>query len=100
LRWPITLGDEEISLNGPRVVWKQQRVETVRRAQQAGTIDPAWDPIMLLNLLSSLAASWAIAPVYVNALREDGTGPQSQQRHRKAVLTIAAQMLKHAPPAD
>lgn len=100
LRLLVDTGDEEISLDDPRVIWLQQRIDTVRNAQRAGTIDPAWDPIMLLNLLSSLAASWAIAPTYVNALRAEGTGPQSQQGHRKAVLEIAAHMLNHAPQLD
>lgn len=100
LRLLVDVGDERIAADDPRIVWLERRIDSVRRAQESGTIDPAWDPVMLLNLLSSLAASWAIAPNYVNELRDGGSGQLARARHKQAVLQIAAQMLKTAPVVD
>lgn len=100
LRLLLDVGEEELPEDDPRVRLLSERVQAVRRAQAKGTIDPAWDPIMLLNLLSSLTASWAIVPAFVHQLRDRGSGPESRERHRKAVLDIADRFLRNAPRID
>ncbi|WTW92467.1 TetR family transcriptional regulator [Streptomycetaceae bacterium NBC_01309] len=38
------------------------KVDQLRRAQAAGQLDPAWDPLDVLVLLNQIAASWADKP--------------------------------------
>jgi hypothetical protein len=63
-----------------------QGTEVVRRAQRAGLVDPAWDPIELLRLILSLATYWASA-----------SGPPSElSRYRDTVEEAVRRLV--APP--
>nr|WP_243436887.1 hypothetical protein [Streptomyces sp. FH025] len=46
----------------PRASSQARAVEQVRRAQEAGHLDPAWDPRDVITFVSQLATSWAGQP--------------------------------------
>jgi hypothetical protein len=63
----------------------------VRRAQRAGLVDPAWDPIELLRLILSLATYWA------SASGPPSGGPVSElSRYRDTVEEAVRRLV--APP--
>ncbi|MDB5682797.1 MAG: hypothetical protein JWM75_495 [Sphingomonas bacterium] len=95
----LDVGGEEVAPDDPRLTWLRERAEVIREAQAIGTVHPGWDPVMLFELLSSLAASWVTAPLYVHRLTEFGAGERSLQRHRDTVLAIARRMIRKAPNA-
>jgi AcrR family transcriptional regulator len=86
-----------------RVTAVQERIESVKLAQKLGYIDPAWNPIMLLNMISSLAVSRVIAPSYVHEVGKtvdrDGSKRMAKQ-HRAAVVEIVHSLLAHAPKSE
>jgi AcrR family transcriptional regulator len=86
-----------------RVAAVQERIESVKLAQKLGYIDPAWNPILLLNMISSLAVSRVIAPVYVHEVGKtvdrDGSKRMGEQ-HRAAVIEIVHTLLANAPKAE
>lgn len=83
-----------------RVAAVQERIESVKLAQKLGYIDPAWNPILLLNMISSLAVSRVIAPSYVHEVGKtvdrDGSKRMANQ-HRAAVIEIVHTLLAKAP---
>lgn len=78
----------------------QERIDSVKLAQELGYIDPAWNPIVLLNMISSLAVSRVLAPNYVHEIGRtvdrDGSRKMAQ-RHRAAVIEIVHALLSRAP---
>jgi len=86
-----------------RVTAVQERIESVKLAQKLGYIDPAWNPILLLNMISSLAVSRVIAPSYVHEVGKtvdrDGSKRMARQ-HRTAVIEIVHTLLANAPKSE
>lgn len=70
-------GDE---LNGPA-----QALETIRRAQDAGHVDPAWRPDDLLVLLFGVGLAWASWPD-----PQAATDDPAEVAHRRAAVVEAA----------
>ena len=96
----LELGDTPLPADDFRVQAVRQRVEAVRVAQSRGYIHPDWDPVVLLNLISSIAMSHILAPGYVHELSDRCKAPASPEwfeRHRAAVLDISHRLLKEAP---
>ncbi len=96
----LELGDTPLPPDDFRVVSVSKRVEAVRAAQAQGKIHPDWDPVVLLNMISSLAMSHILAPVYVHELSDRGEAPTSPEwieRHRAAVLEISHRILEVPP---
>jgi AcrR family transcriptional regulator len=65
------------------------KIEQLRKAQQAGQLDPAWDPADILVFVSQLATSWAI---------QTGLAPAGEERDafmaaRRAAIVAAVQRL-------
>jgi AcrR family transcriptional regulator len=65
------------------------KIEQLRKAQEAGLLDPAWDPADILVFVSQLATSWAIqadlAPV--------GEERDAYMAGRRAAIVTAVQRL-------
>jgi AcrR family transcriptional regulator len=95
-------GNVSLPADDFRVAAVQERIDSVRLAQNLGYIDPAWNPILLLNMISSLAVSRVIAPSYVHEVGKtvdrDGSKTMAQQ-HRAAVIEIVQSLLSQAPKA-
>ena len=67
--------------------------DAVLRAQEAGVIDPAWNPDDLLILLFSLATAWAQSPeaLFTGAADPD---PDSRERRRNAAVAAACRIFE------
>jgi AcrR family transcriptional regulator len=93
-------GSTSLPADDFRVAAVAERIETVRLAQKLGHIDPAWNPLLLLNMISSLAVSRVIAPTYVHETGEAwacGDHRSTGKQHRTAVIEIAHSLMLHAP---
>ena len=93
-------GDQGLPDDDLRVEAIKGRLESGRRAQAGGQIDPIWNPILLLDLLIGLAVSRVIAPAYVQEVAEKELGEAGQclsARHRAAVIEISHRLLANAP---
>jgi AcrR family transcriptional regulator len=69
------------------------KVAAIRRGQESGRIDPAWDPQRLLTMLFALAQAWVQSP-YPSTHAE---GPEVRAADRAAVVEAARRIT--APPA-
>ncbi|MFT2689982.1 TetR family transcriptional regulator [Clavibacter zhangzhiyongii] len=69
------------------------KVQAIRRGQESGHIDPAWDPQRLLTMLFALAQAWVQSPY--PAMHADG--PTARAADRAAVVEAARRIT--APPA-
>ena len=56
------------------------KAETIRSAQQAGAIDPYWDPSDLLAIVGALALAWVDAPEPLIAIAESDGKPVRDRR--------------------
>ena len=71
------------------------KVEQLRGAQEAGLLDPGWDPLDILVLVNRIAMSWAAQPEMAEMSAAGGDG----QRHdaflaaRRAAIVAAVQRL-------
>ena len=55
----LELADGASSADDVTRVVSERKIEQLRRAQEAGLLDPAWDPLDILILISRIAMSWA-----------------------------------------
>jgi AcrR family transcriptional regulator len=96
----LDFGSASLPADDFRVAAVAERIRTVRLAQELGHIDRAWNPLLLLNMISSLAVSRVIAPTYVHetgAARECGDYRNTGEIHRAAVIEIAHSLMLNAP---
>ncbi|PPJ33755.1 TetR/AcrR family transcriptional regulator [Nocardia nova] len=78
-----------------------RKTEQLRRAQEAGQLDPAWDPLDVLVFVNQLATSWAAQPDLI----PPSTDPQQRQATlaaRRAAVIAAVERLfpTHAAEAS
>ncbi|MEV6324951.1 TetR family transcriptional regulator [Nocardia sp. NPDC051787] len=66
----------------------RRKVTQLRQAQQAGQLDPSWDPLDILVFLNQLAASWAIPPSPIDSLQRE-----TFLADRRAAIVAAVQRL-------
>lgn len=64
----------------------ESKLEAIRAAQDAGALDPGYEPVDLWALLVSMAATWAQAAVMTTATREE---PEDVHRRRRTALARA-----------
>ncbi|MFD9510067.1 MULTISPECIES: TetR family transcriptional regulator [Streptomyces] len=76
----------------------RRKAEQLRKAQEAGHLDPAWDPIDILVFVSQLATAWAGQLDLVDAAADQVRDPSPAAR-RAAVVT-AVQRLFPATAGD
>jgi AcrR family transcriptional regulator len=68
----------------------RHKIGQLRKAQEAGHLDPAWDPLDILVFVNQIAMSWAVQPGLAPA---DGEGRDSFMAARRAAIVAAVQRL-------
>ncbi|WP_199035629.1 TetR family transcriptional regulator [Glycomyces salinus] len=66
------------------------KLERLRQAQQDGILDPSWDPIDILVLLTQIAASWAS---YLDLAPTDPAEREQFLRDRRTAIVTAVERL-------
>lgn len=67
------------------------KLEQLRRAQEAGQLDPAWDPVDVLMFINQIAMTWADQPDFVAAVPPAERGEYLAAR--RAAIVAAVQRL-------
>jgi AcrR family transcriptional regulator len=72
-----------------------RKVEQLRKAQEAGQLDPAWDPLDILVFVNQIAMSWAAQPDLVPTADQ---GQDPFMAARRAAIVAAVQRLFPSTP--
>ncbi len=72
-----------------------RKIDQLRQAQQAGQLDPAWDPVDVLALINQIATTWAAQPEHLEAAAAHAVDPTTAAR-RAAVVTAVEQLFPRA----
>ncbi|MCX4767929.1 TetR family transcriptional regulator [Streptomyces sp. NBC_01275] len=72
-----------------------RKLDQLRQAQQAGQLNPAWDPADVLALVNQIATTWAAQPELAEAAAEHATDSTTAAR-RAAVVTAVEQLFPRA----
>lgn len=83
--------------DGPIQASIQRKTEQLRQAQEAGNLDPAWDPADILTFVTQLALSWASQ---VDQLPADDEEREAFLSARRAAVVAAVQRLFPATTAS
>jgi AcrR family transcriptional regulator len=65
-----------------------RKLDQVRQAQQAGQLDPAWDPVDVLALVNQIAITWAAQPEFSEAAAEHAADPTTAARRAAVVAAV------------
>ncbi|MFD9322733.1 TetR family transcriptional regulator [Streptomyces sp. NPDC060053] len=72
-----------------------RKLDQLRQAQQAGQLNPAWDPADVLALVNQIATTWAAQPELTEAAAEHATDSTAAAR-RAAVVSAVEQLFPRA----
>ncbi|KND23848.1 MULTISPECIES: TetR family transcriptional regulator [Streptomyces] len=72
-----------------------RKIDLLRQAQQAGHVDPVWDPADVLALVNQIATTWAAQPELSEAAAAHAVDPTTAAR-RAAVVTAVEQLFPRA----
>jgi AcrR family transcriptional regulator len=72
-----------------------RKIDQLRQAQQAGQLDPAWDPADVLALVNQIAMTWAAQPELSEAAAAHAMDPTTTAR-RAAVVTAVERLFPRA----
>lgn len=72
-----------------------RKIDQLRKAQQAGQLDPAWDPADVLALVNQIATTWAAQPEHSKAAAAHSVDPTIAAR-RAAVVTAVERLFPRA----
>ncbi|MFI1753551.1 TetR family transcriptional regulator [Streptomyces sp. NPDC020571] len=72
-----------------------RKVDQLCRVQQAGQLDPAWDPADVLALVNQIAMTWAAQPELSEAAAAHAVDPTTAAR-RAAVVTAVERLFPRA----
>lgn len=72
-----------------------RKIDKLRQAQQAGQLDPAWDPADVLALVNQIAMTWAAQPEFSEAAAAHAVDPATAAR-RAAVVTAVERLFPRA----
>lgn len=72
-----------------------RKIDLLRKAQQAGQLDLAWDPADVLALVNQIATTWAAQPELSEAVAAHAVDPTTAAR-RAAVVTAVEQLFPRA----
>ncbi|MFF7984142.1 TetR family transcriptional regulator [Streptomyces sp. NPDC007901] len=64
-----------------------RKLDQLRQAQQAGQLDPAWDPVDVLALVNQIATTWA-AQTEIGAAAEQAADPSIAARRAAVVAAV------------
>ncbi|MFF4276450.1 TetR family transcriptional regulator [Streptomyces sp. NPDC001536] len=65
-----------------------RKVELLRKAQEAGHLDPAWDPVDILVLLNQIAMAWAAQHDLADAAAGQVRDPSPEARRAAVVAAV------------
>ncbi|WP_267892542.1 hypothetical protein [Streptomyces sp. NRRL S-1521] len=68
-----------------------RKIGQLREVQQAGQLDPAWDPADVLALVNQIAMTWAAQPELREAAAAHAVAPATAAR-RAAVVTAVERL--------
>lgn len=71
------------------------KIDQLRQVQQAGQLDPAWDPADVLALVNQIAMTWASQPELSEAAAAHALDPTTAAR-RAAVVTAVERLFPRA----
>lgn len=57
----LQLGPDDTPTDDPMPDSTHHKIDQIRETQQAGHLDPGWDPMDILTFVSQIATSWAAA---------------------------------------
>ncbi|MGW1554064.1 TetR family transcriptional regulator [Streptomyces sp. NPDC002346] len=92
----LELGDTERAADDPIRQTVAHKTEQLRKAQEAGQLDPAWGPLDILVLVNQIAASWADQPDIAAAGIERDTFLTAR---REAIVTAVERLFPAQRPA-
>jgi AcrR family transcriptional regulator len=72
-----------------------RKIDQLRQVQQAGQLDPAWDPVDVLALVNQIAMTWASQPELSEAAAAHAVDPTTAAR-RAAVVTAVERLFPRA----
>ncbi|MFJ1805114.1 MULTISPECIES: TetR family transcriptional regulator [unclassified Streptomyces] len=72
-----------------------RKIGLLRQVQQAGQLDPAWDPADVLALVNQIATTWASQPELSEAAAAHAVDPATAAR-RAAVVTAVERLFPRA----
>lgn len=73
-----------------------RKIDQLRQAQQAGQLDPAWDPVDILALVNQIATTWAAQPEFSEPVADQATDPTTAAR-RAAVVAAVGRLFPRMP---
>ncbi|MFI6702318.1 TetR family transcriptional regulator [Streptomyces sp. NPDC050509] len=91
----LELADAADTEDDPTRAVITRKLDKLRRAQQAGQLNPAWDPADILALVNQIATTWAAQPELTEAAAEHATDSTTAAR-RAAVVTAVEQLFPRA----
>ena len=74
------------------------KIATIRRAQQAGDLDPSWDPVDVMAVVSQLAHTWLDQAGLAGVGRNAAADPAPAARRAAVIRAVAAIFPPTAPP--
>lgn len=66
----------------------RRKVEQLRKAQEAGRLDPAWEPIDILVFVNQIAMAWAGQLNLVDAAADQARDPSPAARRASVVAAV------------
>ncbi|MFC0430997.1 TetR family transcriptional regulator [Kutzneria buriramensis] len=95
----LELGDAERDADDPMRKSAARKTEQVRQAQKDGLLDPAWDPMDILVIVSQIAMTWANLPdIPIPAGMDRDTFLAAR---RAAIITAVERLFpRHTCPRD
>lgn len=66
------------------------KIELIRRAQEAGDIDPTWDPVDVMAVISQIAHTWLDQAVLVAVARHTAADPTPSARRAAVIRAVTA----------
>ncbi|MER5540579.1 TetR family transcriptional regulator [Streptomyces mirabilis] len=87
----LELADAADTEDDPTRAVITRKLDQLRKAQQAGQLNPTWDPADVLALVNQIATTWAAQPELAEAAAEHAKDPTSAAR-RAAVVTAVEQL--------
>ncbi|MFA3843435.1 TetR family transcriptional regulator [Streptomyces aureus] len=91
----LELPDTTAAANDHAQALIARKIDQLRQAQQAGQLDPAWDPADVLALVNQIATTWAAQPEHSEAAAAHAADPTTTAR-RAAVVTAVERLFPRA----
>lgn len=95
----LEFADSSASPDDPVYVTVRHKIEQLRKAQDAGYLDPAWDPIDILVIVNQIAMAWAGQLDLVEAAADQVRDPSLAAR-RAAVVAVVQRLFPAVATPD